>query len=401
MSLEGLDERLTALQETTTQLRELIDRLATLDFQPGSVPQGTDEESSVSGELSAEIGQILRNGLDEQELLNEEVKYVRPEGAEKGRLKEGVERLGAELASCRGHFRKARLAARESLAQARKLERQLIIQSYSVPVSEPSIQAREVEPAPAPAHTYRSQRHSHQIQQQSSLSEEEQKTVGASNNVTNALRRTHDLIAAELFRSEYAHQTLTESSAALKQLNDSYSSLDTMLTSSRNLLGTLLRSQKSDTWYLQTALYMLIVTGVWLMFRRLLYGPMWWLVWLPLRILFGVGTKAGSAVMQRSVPGGSEKVGVGVGKDGKVSVDGLPNADLPTAQVGQKETSEWDPDSMVEKVGKIVDAAKEADELGNVGDQADVEPEDQPRNPKKRMWEEPEVGGETQQRDEL
>lgn len=98
MSLRVLEERLTALQETTTQLRELIDRLADLDFHPGAVPQDIDDESSVSGELSAEIGQMLRNGLDEQELLTEEAKFVRPEGAEKARLKEGVERLGAELA---------------------------------------------------------------------------------------------------------------------------------------------------------------------------------------------------------------------------------------------------------------------------------------------------------------
>lgn len=99
MSLRDLDERLTALQETTTQLRELIDRLAKLDFQPGAgLPLDMDDESSVSGELSAEIGQILRNGLEEQELLTEEVQFVRPEGAEKMRLREGVERLGSELA---------------------------------------------------------------------------------------------------------------------------------------------------------------------------------------------------------------------------------------------------------------------------------------------------------------
>jgi protein transport protein SEC20 len=97
MSLAGLQERLSALQETTAQLRELIDRLAHLDFQPGSVPQGTDEESSVSGELSAEIGQLLRNGLDEQEMLQEEAKFARPEGTDKARLKEAIERLGGEL----------------------------------------------------------------------------------------------------------------------------------------------------------------------------------------------------------------------------------------------------------------------------------------------------------------
>ncbi|GAB0138887.1 hypothetical protein EsDP_00007109 [Epichloe bromicola] len=400
MSLKGLEERLTALQETTTQLRELIDRLAKLEFQPGAVPQATGEESSVSGELSAEIGQTLRNGLDEQELLQEEVNFVRPEGAEKARLREGIERLGAELVSCRSQFRKARLSARESLARARRFERQLLVKSYSLPLAGPASPGDgPVEEAPAPV--FRPRRYTQQTQHQSSLSAEDQQTVGASSNVTNALRRTHDLIAAELYRSEYAHQTLTESSAALKQLNESYNSLDSMLASSRDLLGTLLRSQKSDTWYLQTALYMLMVTGAWLLFRRLLYGPMWWLVWFPLRILSGVGSRAGSALMHRSAPGESEKVGVV--DSGEVSVDGLPAEDLPTAQVVHARVPEPDGglDSMIEKVAKVVDAANEADELGNVGDDTDGEPDDQPKNPKKRMWEEPEVAQMTPQRDEL
>ncbi|KAG6208701.1 hypothetical protein E4U35_008130 [Claviceps purpurea] len=406
MSLRGLDERLTALQETTTQLRELIDRLAKLDFQPGAgLPLDMDDESSVSGELSAEIGQILRNGLEEQELLTEEVQFVRPEGAEKMRLREGVERLGSELASCRTHFRKARLSARDNLAQARKLERRLLIQSYSLPVpSEPDSPGRKDTPEEASSPTLRSPQRLHHTHayhhNQSSLSAEDQQTVGASNNVTSALRRTHDLIAAELFRSEYAHQTLTESSAALRELDESYSSLDSMLASSRDLLGMLLRSQKSDTWYLQTALYMLLATGAWLLFRRILYGPMWWLVWLPLRVLFGVGTRAGSAVMMhhRSVPGESATAsvgggGAGAGADGgSVSVDGLPGEDLVTAQVGSASPSGRDgvAEVVTDQIAQVVDAVREADELGNVGEKdADEESDDQPRNPMKRMWEEP------------
>ncbi|KAG6271479.1 hypothetical protein E4U47_003009 [Claviceps purpurea] len=406
MSLRGLDERLTALQETTTQLRELIDRLAKLDFQPGAgLPLDMDDESSLSGELSAEIGQILRNGLEEQELLTEEVQFVRPEGAEKMRLREGVERLGTELASCRTHFRKARLSARDNLAQARKLERRLLIQSYSLPVpSEPDSPGSKDTPEEASSPTLRSPQRLHHTHayhhNQSSLSAEDQQTVGASNNVTSALRRTHDLIAAELFRSEYAHQTLTESSAALRELDESYSSLDSMLASSRDLLGMLLRSQKSDTWYLQTALYMLLATGAWLLFRRILYGPMWWLVWLPLRVLFGVGTRAGSAVMMhhRSAPGESATAsvgggGAGAGADGgSVSVDGLPGEDLVTAQVGSASPSGRDgvAEVVTDQIAQVVDAVREADELGNVGEKdADEESDDQPRNPMKRMWEEP------------
>lgn len=98
MSFEGLQERLTALQETTSQLRELIDRLDHLDFQPGSVPLDTAEDAGISGELSTEIGVLLREGDDETELLGEEVEDLRHE--DKGRLKEGVEKQHRELERC-------------------------------------------------------------------------------------------------------------------------------------------------------------------------------------------------------------------------------------------------------------------------------------------------------------
>ncbi|GJN68420.1 hypothetical protein PLICBS_002463 [Purpureocillium lilacinum] len=418
MSLEGLQERLTALQETTSQLRDLIERLANLKFQPGSVPLGTDEEGSPSGELSAEIGQILRGGLEEQELLREEARFARPEGHDKARLTEGVERLGGELVSYRAAFRKARLAAKKSLEQAQRQERALLIQSFSVPVSEaasptgtPSSDDAVLGAQAQLRSTLRQHHHQHHTQhQKSSLSQQDQQTVGASGNVTDALRRTHDLIAAELARSEFAHQTLEESSAALRQLGESYASLEGMLARSRDLLGALLRSQKSDTWYLQTSMYMLLATGAWLVFRRLLYGPAWWLVWLPLRLVFGVGSRAGSAVMQGRGSGGAgesgrAQVGQQDGREG-LPVEGLPDEDLPTARVGrdgERAGEEADPDSMVEQVGKIIDAANEADELGSIPDE-----EDQPRNPKKRMWEEeegdsqvPSQGDEAHVRDEL
>lgn len=97
MSLVGLQERLAALQESTGQLKELVDRLANLMFQPGSVPLGAEEEDSVSGELSVEIGQILKVNAEDQELLLEEANYLRPEGHEKERLVAGVVRVGDDL----------------------------------------------------------------------------------------------------------------------------------------------------------------------------------------------------------------------------------------------------------------------------------------------------------------
>ncbi|CCT62438.1 related to protein transport membrane glycoprotein Sec20 [Fusarium fujikuroi] len=385
MSFEGLQERLTALQETTTQLKELIDRLATLKFQPGSVPLTTDDESSESGELSAEITSTLRDGEEEQELLQEEVEFLRGAEHDKDRLKESVEKIGKELASCRLSFRKARLSAKHSLAQAQRQEREILLTSFSQPTSETNSLYPDDEKTARPT------RHQQNVQkQQSSLTEEDQQNVGASANVTNALRRTHDLIQAELARSEFAHETLTESSAALKQLNESYGSLDTMLASSKDLLGTLLRSQKSDTWYLQTTFYMLACTLGWLLFRRLLYGPMWWIVWLPLRLMFGLGTSAGSAVMHAGSGQGQVKEAGQASKG--VPVEGLPDDELPTAKVDTEKQAE-----VFEEVDKILNVVREADELGNIpgGD------EDNIGNPKKRMWEEPEVVEQQRPRDEL
>ncbi|KLO96245.1 protein transport membrane glycoprotein Sec20 [Fusarium fujikuroi] len=385
MSFEGLQERLTALQETTTQLKELIDRLATLKFQPGSVPLTTDDESSESGELSAEITSTLRDGEEEQELLQEEVEFLRGAEHDKDRLKESVEKIGKELASCRLSFRKARLSAKHSLAQAQRQEREILLTSFSQPTSETNSLYPDDEKTARPT------RHQQNVQkQQSSLTEEDQQNVGASANVTNALRRTHDLIQAELARSEFAHETLTESSAALKQLNESYGSLDTMLASSKDLLGTLLRSQKSDTWYLQTTFYMLACTLGWLLFRRLLYGPMWWIVWLPLRLMFGLGTSAGSAVMHAGSGQGQVKEAGQASKG--VPVEGLPDDELPTAKVDTEKQAE-----VFEEVEKILNVVREADELGNIpgGD------EDNIGNPKKRMWEEPEVVEQQRPRDEL
>jgi protein transport protein SEC20 len=427
-SFESLQERLAALQGTTGQLRELIDRLANIKFQPGSVPLNTSDEDNVATELSAEISQILREEEEDLELLQEEIIDLRSgrTGSEaehrKTRLKEGAHRLESELKDCRTAFRKAQLSARRSLEAAQKLERDLLLASYAASASASLSSSAVLSNADTPTNETRNHSPHHNpplteeearnrlftprdrrrlAKKQNNHNNSQSDVLTTSNDITLSLRRTHALIAGELSKSAFASQTLAESTAALAELQKSYEGLDGLLTRSRDLVGTLLTAQKSDTWYLQTALRILLCTLAWLVFRRFLYGPLWWLVWLPLRtgwrVTRGVSSHVGgkqAGKMEVVVPGeeGASTVVVGVGEEGAV----------PTVKVGdaREKEAEGDPDSMVEKVGRMVEDTlnrRDEEEANRTGE---TKMEDQP-NPKKRMWEE-EVGQDGERvRDEL
>jgi protein transport protein SEC20 len=278
------------------------------------------------------------------------------------------------------------MSAKRSLEAAQSQERQLLLQSYLDPAPDKAAQ-------PVPLRRRNTQT--------SELSKDE-KTINASTDVTLALRRTHDMMAAELSRSQFAHDTLQESTAALAQLSETYSTLDTLLSSSRNLLGTLLRSQKSDTWYLETAFYILLTTIFWLVFRRLLYGPTWWLVWWPLKLFWrgSVGILATTGIIRGS--SGSTGVSSIVGQEtalyssvASVSALSMAGSQAPSISVGgegrAQATGGEGQESVSEQIGKIIDESRDgqgqddtrdesAEGQGEEG-QAEVE-----RNPKKRMW---------------
>ncbi len=77
---QTLINRLSALSESNKSLQHLIQRLAKLDFQPGSQPLNA-EEGDVRLELSAEIHESLKQIEEELELLRQEVEDVVDGGA--------------------------------------------------------------------------------------------------------------------------------------------------------------------------------------------------------------------------------------------------------------------------------------------------------------------------------
>ena len=249
-----------------------------------------------------------------------------------------------------------------------------------------------------------------------------------SSDVTSSLRRTHNLLQSEISRSQFAHETLATSNAALEELNARYNTFDDLLSKSRGLLGTLLRSQKSDTWYLETTIAVLLGTIGWLVFRRFLYGPAWWLVWMPLKLIFnllgGVGWILGVTGGQK----GAETTAIGrttIVDSATVS----PSVLAGSATVVYAETRAMEepaytrspPGSLSESVGHMIETSGSAEPLstgsGEASDeqqrrdrddssgQQNVDPvrrgddkvlperdeKTQPRNPKKRMLEEPAI----------
>ncbi|KAI9784756.1 MAG: hypothetical protein M1839_001486 [Geoglossum umbratile] len=417
-SHSSLPDRLNNLSETHRVTISLINRLSRLSTQPGSSSLAGDG-ADVRLELAAEIHQGLKEQEDALELLKQEVDdhVAGARGAEKererARLEASVARTGDDLKLARSQFRKAQLQAKRNAENSQRKERELLFAAASSNNSNSQGRRRG----------------------QEKLSQDEL-LVNASGDVTAALRRTHQMMQSELSRSQFAHDTLQQSTAALATLSENYGSLDNLLSSSRGLLGTLLRTQKSDTWYLETAFYILLSTVVWLFFRRILYGPLWWFVWLPLKGLYWIlGTTVGFAAssvrsgapasLQETaittsrltatpqsaggerptfVMGHGMSIPVGGGGRGRPGPGGNPS---PAPRESER--------SATEEVERIIDESQEQNQQGSQEaeressegeikeDEVVAEEEQLKPNPKKRMWEEDKEAKkeEERKRDEL
>ncbi|KAF2437366.1 Sec20-domain-containing protein [Karstenula rhodostoma CBS 690.94] len=275
---QTLTTRLTALSESNKGVQQLIQRLAKLDFQPGSQPLDA-EEGDIRLELSAEIHESLKGVEEDLELLRQEVEDFLGAGSsgrrrdsvrdgERSRLAVLLARLTEDLRSSRTQYRKAQLTAKHNADRAKLKERELLFSN---------LQSGAGSSTPSSTHRRRG----------NGINESEIVTQ-ASSDVTAALRRTHQLMQSELSRSRFAQETLEQSTAALADLGEKYSDLNSLLANSKTLVTTLLKSQKSDTWYLETTFYILITTVIWLVFRRWLYGPISWFILWPLKLLFRI-----------------------------------------------------------------------------------------------------------------
>ncbi|KAL8876282.1 MAG: hypothetical protein Q9198_005497 [Flavoplaca austrocitrina] len=408
MIVQHVHVSLRQLNDAHKQTVQLIHRLGR-----HSVPLGSNAlNSNVRLELSTEIHQNLKDQEEELELLRQEIddQTVHTAWTTSLRKRNGAKqrdytdvvaelaRLAEDLKHARSQFRKAQLQAKRSVESAKRKDRELLFAGI-----------QEGSSAPGKA----------RFQGREQLSKD-QLELNASSDVTAALRRVHLLMQSEVSRSQFALETLHQSTAALSTLSVSYTKLDTLLSSSRSLVSTLLHSQKSDTWYLESAFWILIITISWLIFRRILYGPGWWLLYLPAKLVWQLAvfitqsflgaftytigvlgaTKQSTALGQASgqvsatlpeqpsatgeiptFPAGMSAPFVRVGGGGK----GQPPPQKP--QVDNQTRSDAVGEMAQKDSGSIASGSSLAAE-GSEGTILREREPDETQNPKKRMWEE-------------
>ncbi|KAJ6157714.1 hypothetical protein N7470_005306 [Penicillium chermesinum] len=343
-----LQARLKELSTNLGKIQPLINQLR--NFSPS-----IDKGDEVRLELGSEIHAGLKDAEEELELLRIDVDALGPIVDNRRKVSISAGRKTMRKNGTRSEFRNAQLQAKRQTELARRKERELLLSR-----SQPSER----------------QRPSEKLTQDDLV-------LNASSDVTAALRRTHQLLQAEVSRSKFAQETLEQSTAAISSLSESYSSLDTLLASSRSLASSLLRSQKSDTWYLETAFYILLGTIAWLVFRNSVRPT-----------LVAIGLSGASKEIQPS----SRPIAVDISatiQQAATAVTAITSGNMPidTDQPSKQDEA----DRLIDKIGRMV---YDNEKQGHY-DIDDLPPEEQqrqdelPRNPKKRMYEEESV------RDEL
>ncbi|EWC45541.1 hypothetical protein DRE_05399 [Drechslerella stenobrocha 248] len=315
-----ISKRIALLTTAYHELTAQIERLA------GLTAPGTEE---ARGELAGLIQHSLKEGEAELETLSLRIATLNPSTDPQAALEARLHKLRDEFKIARMNARKALLNSKRASALAGRQQRQTIPAATTASITTSPTETENTQPtspSSAPisgAQLYRRPYHSTASRTDKTKgSTEADMLATASGDVTAALRRTHALMSAELNRSSFAHETLSQSTAALRELSTSYSAFEGALRRGKGLITTLVRKNKSDMWYYQMSLYALVGTIAWLVFRRLLWGPVWLLVWLPLRmlvwgllLLFGGGGGGEKAVV------GGAGAGVGVSESVMAGAD--------------------------------------------------------------------------------
>ena len=387
MSL-SFSQRLQALADSNIELLSQIQQLR--NFSPANDTSDNPDEHRV--ELATEIHESLKEQEDTLEILRQEIdddivtnnrRDSSPRETERERNADLLARLTEDLKTARANFHKAQLQAKRTADAEKRKEREQLFADRKLD-----------------GQTQHRARNTHEKLTQDELA------VRAAEDVTIALRRVHYQLEGELSTSQFAQQTLEESQQALQSLATSYSGTTDLLKISRGFASQLVRSNKSDTWFLKTSFYVLAATIAWLLYRRLIYGPMMLLVIWPLKMMWWVGMKSlGVAGMggRSDVTAMSMPVPTLAASRPNTGIGGMPTnvggsqvyfksmhlpakgggARGPTPRIPQQGVE----DRMIDKIGRMMENQPDPVDVVDSLEEETKKQEEQLRNPKKRMME--------------
>ncbi|RVX74382.1 hypothetical protein B0A52_01507 [Exophiala mesophila] len=362
-----LTQRLQALGDSYKQTSALIQELK--HFTPDATKN--DDADRQRLDLANEIHANLKEQEDTLEILRQEVNdddvpQNRREAPldtssrdnEVNQNADMVVRLTEDLRSARAAFRRAQLQAKRQCDVTKRKERESLFSDRKS-----SVEAGDSK-----------RRSKHEKLSQDELA------LRSAEDVTQALRRVHAQLEGELQQSQFAQQTLDESQEALKSLTESYSGTTDLLKASRGLVSQLVRSNKSDTWYLVSTWYLLAGTLLWLFYRRILYGPSLLLIYYPFRMLWftlsslgsiGAAFLGGKPVSDLQTP--SQPTLSEAGQHYTAFSSNIPGADGISGDIPESSNTD---ESVIEHISRL------AGQTGsNTADGAEA------RNTKKRMME--------------
>lgn len=394
----SLSYRLQAVEQTYKQTSALIQELRTF-----SVTDETTDERRL--ELATDIHARLKQWEDTLDMLKQEFEddntptrrrplpSPRPDREnEHERSGDLLARLQEDLKTARANFRRAQLHAKQESDAFKRQGREMLFASRKTSTEQGSSSRK-------------ASKHEKLTQDEIALR--------AAEDVTQALTRVHNQLEGELAQSQFAQQTLDESQDALKALDESYSGTTNLVKSSKGLIGQLVRSSKSDSWYLRSAWYMLIVTLTWLFFRRILYGPMLLFIYYPFRIMWFTLSSIGIVILGKSPTDIDTQAPPKDTLLPSISVVGVPgqgsarpplSIQLPAKGGGwgrpaaqQQESQEEQVESVIEEIDRIIGASStDKQQRGEVTHEG----RESARNTLKRMME-VDVEPSARSRDEL
>jgi hypothetical protein len=187
--------------------------------------------------------------------------------------------------------------------RARSLFRKLLLQASKTLHQSRHIQASEalfqplstqVQSSPVDSNTSLRQRHA-PVSNDSSL-------LTAATDVTLALKRTHALLEQELEKSTLSLETLDHSSQTLRQLENKYDAFDGLLRGSKRLIIELESADKWDRWMIYGGLAMFGLTCLWIVYKRIVRGPLGLVMWVAGKALGSGSVSSRSKENAASIP---------------------------------------------------------------------------------------------------